>query len=174
MLAGMYAVRNMVLGEKTDLWSVNADQEYHEEVKSGKAVPGGGRNARRVEIEEQEAEAALEAELAVVFSRFDRVAAGISSAVILGGLIFLMTVILLGKGPTGGPVGANLQLLGQYFPGYQVSGLGALIGLGYGAVFGFIIGYLFALFTNVATTVYKMILARKAAVYNMWNVFDYI
>lgn len=31
MLTGILAVRNLLLGEKNDLWSVNADQEYHEE-----------------------------------------------------------------------------------------------------------------------------------------------
>jgi len=32
MLTAMLAVRN-ILGEKHDVWSVNADCEYHEEVK---------------------------------------------------------------------------------------------------------------------------------------------
>jgi protoporphyrinogen oxidase len=174
MLAGMYAVRNMLLGEKTDLWSVNADQEYHEEVKEGHAARGPGRNTRRVVIEEEQAEAVLEEELAVVFGKFDRVAAGASGAVLLGGIIFLMTMILLAKGPAGGPVGENLRLLGQYFPGYHVSLIGAVIGLAYGLVFGFLAGYLFALVTNVATTIYKLILARKAAAYSMWNLLEYI
>jgi protoporphyrinogen oxidase len=34
MLTGMLAVRNIVLGQKNDLWSVNADQEYLEEMKT--------------------------------------------------------------------------------------------------------------------------------------------
>jgi protoporphyrinogen oxidase len=33
MLTGMKAVRNLVDGESHDLWSVNADQEYHEELR---------------------------------------------------------------------------------------------------------------------------------------------
>jgi protoporphyrinogen oxidase len=33
MLTGMLAARNIVLGENNDLWSVNTDQEYHEEVR---------------------------------------------------------------------------------------------------------------------------------------------
>jgi protoporphyrinogen oxidase len=33
MLTGMLAVRNLILGEKSDLWSVNADREYHEEIR---------------------------------------------------------------------------------------------------------------------------------------------
>jgi len=32
MLTGMFAARNLVLGEKNDLWRVNVDQEYHEEI----------------------------------------------------------------------------------------------------------------------------------------------
>ena len=31
MLAAMFAVRNMVLGENQNLWDINTDQEYHEE-----------------------------------------------------------------------------------------------------------------------------------------------
>ena len=34
MLTGMLAVRNLVRGERHDLWKVNTDQEYHEEVRS--------------------------------------------------------------------------------------------------------------------------------------------
>jgi protoporphyrinogen oxidase len=34
MLTGMLAVRNLVHGEKNDLWAVNADQEYHEEIRA--------------------------------------------------------------------------------------------------------------------------------------------
>jgi protoporphyrinogen oxidase len=39
MLTGLYAARNLVLGETNDLWNVNVDQEYHEEVREEK----GGR-----------------------------------------------------------------------------------------------------------------------------------
>ena len=34
MLTGMLAVRNLMLGERNDLWSVNTEQEYHEEVRA--------------------------------------------------------------------------------------------------------------------------------------------
>ena len=33
MLTAMLAVRNLVDGEQYDLWSVNADAEYHEEIR---------------------------------------------------------------------------------------------------------------------------------------------
>ena len=32
MLTGMLAVRNVFHGENHDLWAVNTEQEYHEEV----------------------------------------------------------------------------------------------------------------------------------------------
>lgn len=38
MLTGLLAVRNLVLGQRNDLWSVNADQEYHEEVRTPESV----------------------------------------------------------------------------------------------------------------------------------------
>src|SRR5262249_4931560 len=34
MLRGLLAARNLVLGETNDLWEVNVDQEYHEEVRA--------------------------------------------------------------------------------------------------------------------------------------------
>lgn len=33
MLTGMLAARNIALGEKNDLWGVNADQEYQEQAE---------------------------------------------------------------------------------------------------------------------------------------------
>ena len=39
MLTGMLAVRNAVEGEANDLWSVNAEQEYHEEIREERDMP---------------------------------------------------------------------------------------------------------------------------------------
>jgi len=33
MITGMLAVRNLLSGAKNDLWSVNADADYHEEIR---------------------------------------------------------------------------------------------------------------------------------------------
>ena len=46
MLTGMLAARNVVLGERNDLWSVNVDQDYHEEVH-GAMEPDGLADAHR-------------------------------------------------------------------------------------------------------------------------------
>jgi hypothetical protein len=59
---------------------------------------------------------------------------------LLGGVgLFVMTAWLLIKG--GPQVGAHLQLLGHYFPGYSVTWPGSLIGLFYGALVGGVVGW---------------------------------
>jgi hypothetical protein len=165
MLAGMYAARNLLLGEKTDLWNVNADQEYHEESRAQ------GRNSRRTEMD-PELEAALEGGL--VLGKFDRLALGAALGIIFAGGIFAMTAILLLKGPDGGEVGRNLSLLRQYFPGYHVSWGGSLIGAAYGGVVGLIVGYLFAALTNLVTSIAKVMMKRRVSAQRVWDVLEYI
>jgi protoporphyrinogen oxidase len=38
MLTGLFAARNVMLGEQYDLWNVNAEQEYHEEIRETRPV----------------------------------------------------------------------------------------------------------------------------------------
>ena len=71
---------------------------------------------------------------------------GTVTGIVFGGAIFVATNWLLLKGgplgPDGRPiVGVHLALLGQYFIGYRVTFIGSLIGLGYGFVSGFAVGY---------------------------------
>ncbi len=123
MLTGMLAVRNVMLGERNDLWSVNADQEYHEEVEI------------------------FEATLTRVFVKLDRMALGLSVGMAAGLLLFFATLLLVMEG--GEVVGPNLQLLSQFFPGYSVTASGSLLGLAYGFVAGFVSGWGIALLRNV-------------------------
>ena len=39
MLTGLCAARNLALGQTNDLWNVNVDQEYHEEVREARQEP---------------------------------------------------------------------------------------------------------------------------------------
>ena len=71
-----------------------------------------------------------------------RIQAGVLAVVgaFIGGVgLFLMTVWLLLEG--GPQTGAHLQLLSNYFIGYSVTWGGSVIGLGYGALTGGIIGW---------------------------------
>jgi len=54
----------------------------------------------------------------------------------------------------GGPhVGSHLILLSQYFPGYQVTPAGSLIGAAYAAAAGFLFGWLVAHLRNLLLSI---------------------
>ena len=92
MLTGMLAVRNMLYGEQHDLWRVNADDDYHEEVR------------------EAQANQIVEEALARAFSRLDPVALGAAVGLAAGALLFLATLILVLKG--GSVRGSNVWAFG--------------------------------------------------------------
>ncbi len=148
MLTGMLAVRNLVRGERNDLWSVNEDREYHEEIQT------------------------LQVVINRAYRKLDRLAFGLSLGMTGGLLLFLMTLILVLKG--GPVVGPNLQLLGQYFPGYTVTVEGSLIGLAYGFLVGFIGGWGVAFLRNTATFLTLALIRRGAEFDALRRVLEYI
>lgn len=90
-----------------------------------------------------------EQERQLIQAAIARLRAGIMAIVfgMLGGVgLFLATAWLLIRGGT--EVGPTLGLLANYFPGYEVTWPGALIGLLYGAVVGGIAGWTLALLYN--------------------------
>jgi protoporphyrinogen oxidase len=151
MMTGMLAARNLTLGEKNDLWSVNTDQEYHEEALV--------------------ADEAVEEALTSVFSRLDRLAFGVGVGAVAGGALFLATLALVLKG--GDVVGPNLRLLGQYFPGYRVTAAGSVVGLFYAAAIGFGCGWGFAFLRNAVLFLYVARAYRKAQRGLLRRFFDY-
>jgi len=65
---------------------------------------------------------------------------GIALGLLLGGSLFLATIVLVIKG--GSNVGQHLSLLSVFFPGYSVTVLGSMIGFVYAFVFGYALGRL--------------------------------
>ena len=63
-----------------------------------------------------------------------------------GSSLALATILLVVRG--GPVVGPNLQLVANYFPGYTVTVWGSLLGFGYGALFGAIVGWTMAWIYN--------------------------
>ena len=160
MLTGLLAVRNLMLGERHDLWSVNTDQDYHEEI---------------IEAAEEQAPGlagALEAELSRVFLKLDRFALGLSVGTVTGLGLFLATIILVLKG--GPVVGPTLGLLGQYFPGYTVTAAGSLLGLVYGFFTGFVGGWGFAVARNAAVILCMAIVRRRAQASLLRRILDFV
>lgn len=159
MLTGMLAVRNLALGEQNDLWSVNADQEYHEEVRA------------ETELLAPNLGEAIQGALAQVFLKLDRVAFGLSLGTLSGLVLFLATLILVLKG--GDVVGPRLELLSHYFPGYSVTGYGSVVGLFYGFITGFSGGWGFAFFRNATVFLYAAAVHRRAELYLLRKLFEY-
>jgi hypothetical protein len=148
MMTGSLAVKNAVDGESHDLWSVNTDQEYHEEVK-----------ADEVESPEQIDEELMKTAVAATYAKMNRNAFGLSTGIMAALLLWAATIFLVIKG--GPVVGPNLSLLGQYFPGYDVSLRGSFLGLMYGFLAGFAGGWFFAFVRNAVVFVYMAVMRRS-------------
>jgi hypothetical protein len=159
MLTGMLAVRNLMLGQRNDLWSVNADKEYHEEV-------------REVETKVAEVQEVVREKLGWAFLRLDRRAFGVSWGLAVGLTVLLATLFLVIKG--GENVGPKLRLLAQYFPGYTVTGLGSLVGFAYGFASGFVAGWGFALIRNLTVFLYMSSIQRRARRATLRQLLEYI
>jgi hypothetical protein len=86
--------------------------------------------------------------------RLDAIIHGIVFGLLIGLGVFVATNWLVIKG--GVTVGPHLDLLGQFFIGYQVTFLGSLIGFAYGFFCGFVIGYFVA-------RVYNFLITRRGA-----------
>jgi hypothetical protein len=160
MVTGMLSVRNIMFGEKNDLWNVNTDQEYHEEIRG------------EVEMAPDVAVEALKEAFSQAFAKLDRFALGLSTGTVSGLLLFLATLLLVLKG--GEVVGPTLGLLGQYFFGYSVTLLGSLVGLAYGFGIGFVAGWSFALLRNAILFAYAVLIQRRAERLLLRNFLEYV
>jgi len=79
-------------------------------------------------------------ELGHAIAKLNARAWGITVGLLLGGGLFLATMILVVRGgPNPGP---HLSLLRIYFPGYRVTMLGAFVGFMYAFVLGYALGRL--------------------------------
>ena len=158
MLTGMLAVRNLIYGEKNDLWKVNADEEYQEEI--------------REKIEFEPALETVKEALAEAFPKLDRVALGVSMGAVAGILLFLASLFLVLQG--GDVVGPRLQLLENYFPAYTVTLSGSLLGLAYGFLTGFIGGWGFAFLRNITVFLYMALIRRHTERQLLKQLLEYV
>ena len=153
MLTAMLATEN-ILGANHDLWAVNEEQEYHEEMR-----------------EEPEREAALERIFAGAFARIDKLGLASALGTVAGLLVFIATMWLIIKG--GSVVGPRMQLLGQYFFGYTVTVKGAFIGMAHAFSWGFLFGWLFAYLRNFFLAFHIYRLKRKVELMKFKDFLDH-
>jgi protoporphyrinogen oxidase len=147
MLTGMLAVQNLLNGEENDLWVVNAEQEYHEEIR---------------ETKEPELPFDIDDIFAQAFMKLDPIALGTSVGIMSGLILFVLTLfVYYGQVSS---IGRYLWLLAQYFPGYTVTGVGSGLGLLYGFLIGFGVGWGIAFLRNSMVRLYVSIVRRRAEI----------
>ena len=149
MLTGMLAVRNIVYGEQNDLWNVNTDGEYHEEIRETKA------------------EEIVRKGLTYGFPKLDPVAMGAALGLTGGLALFVLTLIVTFAGTTGTEPG--LWLLANFFPYYEVSVVGALIGFVYAFVVGFLLGWTAASARNLSALASLQMIKGEAKQRLFWK-----
>lgn len=84
--------------------------------------------------------------------RLSRNVLGLTLGILFAAGLFLATNFLVLKG--GSNIGAHLQLLNQFFPGYKVTLLGSFVGAVYAFAVGYVSGWIIA-------TVYNWVVLLK-------------
>ncbi len=143
MMTAVLAAENIVAGAADhDVWSVNVEDEYHEEVREDESAGASGDRDTPGRVEEETTIRLIED----AFARYDATALGAAVGVVAGLGLFLATAALLLQG--GDVVGPNLSLLGNFVIGFEATWLGAVIGLFEAGGAGFLAGWLLAKLIN--------------------------
>ena len=106
------------------------------------------------------------------FAPICRSALGVACGVVLGGIFFLMTAVLLIRGEY--PMGPNLSLLSQYLFGYSVTWMGSLVGLVWGFGVGFVLGWGFAVARNLAFWIWLTLILSRAEMDQYGDFLDHM
>jgi hypothetical protein len=155
MLAGLYAARN-IDGSELDLWSINEDASFHEELRRDEAAP-----QVRDRLTPSRVERDLDRLLQSAFAQYDEVAMGGAVGLTASaGLAVATAVMLLGTGQEFIPM---LSLLGNYLFGFEVSWPGLLVGMVEAGVLGFGLGWVTAKLVNLSITIFERDLERRLA-----------
>jgi hypothetical protein len=152
MLTAMLAAEN-ILGAHHDLWDVNTDLEYHEEIAIREDVSAADRAVIKV------------------FTKIDKLGLATSTGAVSGLLVFLATLWLTFFGDRIATQG--LQLLDQYFIGYTVTAKGLFIAMGYTFLWGFLFGWLFAYLYNLFVAFYIYRVKRKLGLLSFRDFLDH-
>jgi hypothetical protein len=156
MLAGLFAARN-VAGAELDLWSINEELSFHEEVNRDEAKARGVSDRltpTRIDDESKEL-------LQTAFSTYDEVALGGAVGVTASIVLAVATAVLL-LGSSEGFV-PMLSLLGNYLFGYEVSFPGMAVGMVEAGLIGFVLGWIAARLINRLTSAFERDVERRLA-----------
>ena len=157
MITADLAVRNLLFGEKNDLWNVNVDADYHEEIRHD---------------EKKITEEGLRKRITHSLPRLDPVALGFSVGITSGVLLFVATLFLVVSDRS--TTDLTLELLSNFIPGYTVTIWGAVVGLLGLFTLGFFFGSILAYLRNVAVYVSARAIHRDIELYKLRRLFDFI
>lgn len=108
---------------------------------------------------QEQAERALERELDVAFAPLHKRCLGVAAGLVLGGAVLALTLVHLWRSPE---EPYPLILLQQYFIGYTVTPLGALVGAAWGFWVGFVLGWTFGFARNLVLSATAFALRARA------------
>lgn len=109
--------------------------------------------------------------LEIAFAPVHKSALGVATGLTTGLALALVTVFHVVARPENAP---PLQLLAEYFYGYQVTWLGAFIGLWWGFVVGFVIGWFVAFVRNFALASWIFVVRTRAELAQTRDFLDHI
>ena len=166
MLAGLYAARNVAGAAELDLWSINEELSFHEEVHREDTkdhVTGDRLTPSRVEGDSDDL-------LQAAFARYDEVALGGAVGITASlGLAVTTAVLLLGSNDGFVPM---LSLLGNYLFGYEVSWPGLAVGVSEAGLLGFGLGWSAARLSNLLIAIFERDFERRLATLTTLEVVD--
>lgn len=109
-------------------------------------------------------------QLLLVFAPLHKRAMGVALGAVTGLIVLLATLAMVVHGGGGYP----LSLLGEYFYGYTVSWPGALIGLAWGFLTGFVFGWFFAFCRNLVIALWLFVVRTRAELAQSRDFVDHI
>ena len=157
MLTAIYAARNVAADGAYELWSVNVEEEYHEEVAEDGSEAAGATGDRSIPAPLPGP--SVEALVREAYARYDVVAMGAAIGVVAATIVFALTAVPLIRGV--GVPGMMLAKLSMYLPLYSVSWSGALAGGLVGGAFGYLFGLALGGLINSFTRWHGLSLMRR-------------
>jgi hypothetical protein len=114
---------------------------------------------------------AIPGSLAQAFAPIHKLALGVAFGVVLGALLFVVTIATVALAPEGA---AFMALLGEYFYGYTLSPAGAFVGFFWGFVVGSVAGWFLAFVHNLAIAIAIFAFRTKAELSQTTDFLDHI
>ena len=105
------------------------------------------------------------------FAPLHKRAFGMATGLAAALLTFLATIIYLARDPR---PGFDLGLLAQYFAGYSVSVMGAVIGAAWAGFAGFVLGWFLAFTRNLGLALLLLIVRSRAELSQTRGFLDHI